>query len=97
MPNKFSESGAQAPDGQLNLDRWWSSFNDPLLEQLISDTVKGNKDLQSAIARVNQSRALYNQTFLDLFPTITADGQYTNSNINVRGRSDQDREESYRQ
>ena len=81
MPERFSETGVQAPEGQLNLDRWWSSFNDPLLEQLISDTVKGNKDLQSAIARVNQSRALYNQTFLDLFPTITADGQYTNTHI----------------
>ena len=81
MPQRFSETGVPAPEGELNLDRWWSSFNDPLLEQLISDTVKGNKDLQSAIARVNQSRALYNQTFLDLFPTITADGQYTNTHI----------------
>ena len=79
MPQRFSETGVPAPEGELNLDRWWSSFNDPLLEQLIADTVRKNKDLQSAIARVNQSRALYNQTFLDLFPTITADGQYTNS------------------
>ena len=79
MPHRFSETGVQAPEGELNLDKWWSSFNDPLLERLIADTVRGNKDLQSAIARVNQSRALYNQTFLDLFPTITADGQYTNS------------------
>lgn len=81
MPDKFSETGAQAPQGELQLDRWWGSFKDPTLERLIGDAVLSNKDLQSAVARVNQSRALYNQTFLDLFPTITSDGQYTNSHV----------------
>lgn len=81
MPEKFSGGEVQPPGMDLNLDRWWRSFNDHLLEQLISDTVKNNKDLQGAISRVNQSRALYNQTFLDLFPTITSNGKYTNSHV----------------
>lgn len=79
LPTQFAGSEAQTIAGEPAVQRWWSNFNDPLLAQLVADAVRNNNDLQAAIARVNQSRALYNQTFLNLFPTITSDGQYTNT------------------
>jgi multidrug efflux system outer membrane protein len=81
LPEKFMGADGQPLQGQPALEKWWSNFSDPILTQLVSEAVRNNNDLQSAIARVNQSRALYNQTFLNLFPTITADGQYTNTHI----------------
>ena len=79
LPTQFVGSDGQTAPGEPAVQRWWNNFNDPLLAQLVADAVRNNNDLQAAIARVNQSRALYNQTFLNLFPTITADGQYANT------------------
>ena len=81
LPKQFVGEDGQPTQGEKSLEKWWGNFNDPLLTQLVADAVRGNNDLQSAIARVNQSRAIYNQTFLNLFPTITADGQYQNTHI----------------
>jgi multidrug efflux system outer membrane protein len=79
LPTQFTGLDAQAPAGEPVIQQWWNNFNDPLLAQLVADAVRSNNDLQAAIARVNQSRALYNQTFLNLFPTITSGGKYTNT------------------
>jgi multidrug efflux system outer membrane protein len=81
LPKQFLGDEGQPTAEELSLEKWWGNFNDPILTQLVSDAVRNNNDLQSAIARVNQSRAVYNQTFLNLFPTITSDGQYTNTHI----------------
>ena len=81
LPKQFVGEDGRPTQGEQSLEKWWGNFNDPLLTQLVADAVRGNNDLQSAIARVNQSRAIYNQTFLNLFPTITADGQYQNTHI----------------
>jgi multidrug efflux system outer membrane protein len=81
LPQQFLGDQGQPTAEEISLEKWWSNFNDPILTQLVNDAVRGNNDLQSAIARVNQSRALYNQTFLNLFPTITSNGQYTNTHI----------------
>ena len=37
--------------------KWWEVFQDPVLNQLEADALEHNKDLQAAIARVDQARA----------------------------------------
>lgn len=64
-----------------SIDKWWSSFSDPLLQQLIIDAVQANRDLDGALARVNQARAVRQEAFLDLFPTVTAAGSYARTRI----------------
>lgn len=81
LPKQFTGAEGPQPQTDVALEKWWSNFKDPILTQLVTDAVRGNNDLQSAIARVNQSRAIYNRTFLDLFPTITSNGQYQNTHI----------------
>lgn len=63
------------------VDAWWSSFSDPELQKLIVDAVKTNRDLEGALARVNQARAVRREAFLDLFPTVTAEGDYARTRI----------------
>ena len=71
VPQKFESSDAALTSAEPAIERWWKNFNDPILDDLIGQAVRENNDLQGAIARVNQARAIQNQAFLDLFPTIT--------------------------
>jgi len=59
------------------LEKWWGHFNDAELNALVTEAVRSNLDLRGAIARVNQARAIRQETFLNLFPTVTSDLIYT--------------------
>jgi multidrug efflux system outer membrane protein len=63
------------------IDTWWLSFNDLNLNSLISNAVLSNRDLDLALSRVNQARALRREAFLDLLPTVTAEGDFARTRI----------------
>jgi multidrug efflux system outer membrane protein len=78
----FNEAAKAAVDNnEFKGDKWWSSFKDPELDKLIVEAVSANRDLDSALARVNQARAVRQEAFLDLFPTVTAEGDYARTRI----------------
>lgn len=52
--------------------RWWRLFDDPVLEQLETMALASNHDVHIAIARLDQSRAIFDDTALDRYPTVTA-------------------------
>ena len=66
---------------QRAIEAWWRHFRDQTLMNLVERAVGFNNDLESAIARVNQARAVRQESFLDLFPTITNSEQYTKTHI----------------
>lgn len=70
----------EAPPTDI-VDAWWGSFSDQELQKLIVEAVKTNRDLEGALARVNQARAVRREAFLDLFPTVTAEGDYARTRI----------------
>ena len=39
------------------LERWWATFEDPLLDRLVARAVEGNLDLRIASARIREARA----------------------------------------
>lgn len=87
VPANFVQ-GAQVP-GEIEgkgdvVDGWWHSFNDAELDALIIQAVQSNKDLETALSRVNQARAVRREAFLDLFPTVTSQGTYTRSHVPTR-------------
>jgi outer membrane protein, multidrug efflux system len=49
---------------------WWDLFKDPVLQDLIREALKNNYDLQAALARVEQERALAGVTRSEYFPQI---------------------------
>lgn len=63
------------------VESWWRNFNDPKLSALIEEAVRSNNDLETSLARVNQARAIRQEAFLDLFPTVTSQGSYTKTHI----------------
>lgn len=78
MPQKWVETKAQgvvfnAPAG---VTRWWGVFNDPMLDSLIDQAVKANKDLKISAARVREARAQRTVTASGLFPAVNASALY---------------------
>jgi multidrug efflux system outer membrane protein len=52
--------------------RWWQQFEDPVLQALVARALTSNYDIQAAVARVEQARAIFDDVALDRFPTVTA-------------------------
>jgi NodT family efflux transporter outer membrane factor (OMF) lipoprotein len=57
----------EAPVGNL---RWWQSFQDPLLSQLIDLALVNNGDLKVAMARVQEARGARLSAVAAIFPNI---------------------------
>jgi multidrug efflux system outer membrane protein len=59
--------------------RWWRQFEDPVLEQLETAALAANYDVQVAVARMEQSRAVFDEAARDRYPTVTV-----GANVEVR-------------
>ncbi len=60
---------AAAPTS-LSSDAWWEGFNDPVLNDLVEEALRNNRDLQSAIARVRKARGQLVTTRGKFFPQV---------------------------
>jgi multidrug efflux system outer membrane protein len=69
-----SEPGFAANE---TVNRYWTTFKDPLLSGLVDDAVGHNKDLQMAAANLRAARAARRLAGFDQFPTATFSGSYT--------------------
>jgi outer membrane protein, multidrug efflux system len=90
VPKQWSEApkGNRKPvlskvEGELpqtaQADQWWKTFNDPILNQLITDAIAANLDLKKALARVKEARAQRWVTIATGLPSITG-----RNNVNRR-------------
>ena len=61
------------------ISEWWGVFNDPKLTQLVTDALKANLDLRTAVAALRQARATRNVTASAFWPNVNATGSYTRS------------------
>jgi NodT family efflux transporter outer membrane factor (OMF) lipoprotein len=63
-----------SPQDTADRGTWWSIYNDPLLDSLVSQVEVSNQTLKSAEAAYRQSRALIRQNRSALYPTVSASG-----------------------
>ena len=61
------------------LSKWWTEFNDPLLNKLVERAVQSNLDIRLAEARIRESRALRAVRASDLWPGLETSGSYRRS------------------
>ena len=59
------------------VERYWTSFDDSLLTQLVEDCVAHNRDLAAATANLQAVRAIRRLTGFDQFPTVTVASGYS--------------------
>ncbi|MBL9137431.1 MAG: efflux transporter outer membrane subunit [Verrucomicrobiales bacterium] len=60
---------------------WWRSFGDAELDALEDQAVAANQDLQVAMARVREARALHRASRADLYPMLSGSQAYTRSRL----------------
>jgi outer membrane protein, multidrug efflux system len=71
----------------LQVEKWWTTFNDPELNSLVERAVKANLSLQIASQRIRAARATICITGSNLFPFFNANGAYTHSNSELNHRT----------
>ena len=84
MPASWHEvSATSGPFDRSTLERWWTAFHDPLLDDLVVRAIDGNLDLKIAAARLREARGARGIAASAALPQVDLNGQY------VRGeRSD---------
>ena len=51
---------------------WWQQFDDPTLDQLVTQSLSGNRDLRVAFARLRAARAIRDDAANDIMPVVTS-------------------------
>lgn len=70
LPPSYSLGEAVAASPQ----RWWETFDSPLLDRLIAEALSGNQTLRSYWARVARAQALARAAGSGLYPSLTGEG-----------------------
>ena len=70
-----------APD----LERWWTSFNDPTLATLIDEALAHNLDLQAAMARVDLARSNVLLAQSHLYPSLNLGADASRNRMTLVG------------
>ena len=68
-----------------DLEMWWVSFNDSLLTDLIKRSEFGNLDLQAAVGRVAEARAIRGVAKGGYWPDIVLGGAYSYQKLSENG------------
>jgi outer membrane protein, multidrug efflux system len=61
------------------VERYWTRFEDPLLDSLVDEAVHHNKDLATAAANLQAARAARRLAGFDEYPTVTFSGGYSHN------------------
>lgn len=70
-PARLTQAAAPVFTDRPYDPRWWRQFDDPVLDGLIVSALDGNDDVLMAVARLDQSRAAFDDVTRDRFPAVT--------------------------
>jgi len=65
--------------------RWWREFNDPVLDRLVEDALRENRDLVQAAARVEQFLGVLRTTRSQFYPQIGYSGSASRNRASENG------------
>jgi multidrug efflux system outer membrane protein len=78
MPTAWNEAGQKGVGTRpAELTRWWTAFDDPLLNSLVERAIKSNLDLHIAEARIREARASRAAVASGAWPTLDVSGSYS--------------------
>ena len=63
--------GFPVASASRDLSRWWTKFEDPTLNRLISTAIQDSPDIATAAARIRESRANFDAQRSTLFPNLS--------------------------
>jgi outer membrane protein, multidrug efflux system len=71
----------------IQVDQWWTTFNDSTLDSLIRRAASQNLDVASAAERIIEARASLGLANSAFYPTLSTSGSYSRSFAGGRGSS----------
>ncbi|HSD54733.1 MAG TPA: efflux transporter outer membrane subunit [Burkholderiales bacterium] len=84
IPATFRYEPQAAQDAETE---WWKAFGDPVLDGYIVEALEHNKNLQVAVANVEQAAGILTTTRSPLFPQVGYQGNATRQRFSERGGS----------
>ena len=85
IPTYQPQGQFSVPGEEVLPDRWWLTFADPTLDQLIESALRDNLSLQTAWDRLDQARALARRAGAGLWPEVN--GEASGSRTRLRTNS----------
>jgi len=86
MPDAWNNDLAKGlKNGQADIQKWWEVFNNPALDALIQRATENNHDLQKAVAKIEESRALRALVAGQYLPDIDSTGSYSRARVSENG------------
>jgi multidrug efflux system outer membrane protein len=89
IPAQWSDSVKQSMDAQAEWARWWTRYQDPTLDRLVSDALSSNLDVGIAAARIVEARAMLGLREAERYPTLDAQADVSrgepNGNLMANG------------
>ncbi|MDR3623630.1 MAG: efflux transporter outer membrane subunit [Chlamydiales bacterium] len=73
---KFEDASYPLMTQNAPFVKWWHTFHDPILNQLITLAIQSNLDLKLATSRIKAAREQYIIARAPLFPSINVSGYY---------------------
>lgn len=67
---------------------WWRQFDDPVLNQLVAQSLADNRELRVAFARLKSARAIRDDVSNDALPTVTSRASSDLGKGQIPGQSD---------
>lgn len=86
LPNKYAESETLQPELQQQIaSNWWTLYQDPTLNTLIEHALQQNKDIQLAVARIEEADAAMREVGAFLLPQINLEGSARKTRVTEAG------------
>jgi len=89
VPARWSDGSIAATRPTTPLATWWQRFGDPELSALVDDALGASPSMQSALAALNQSRALVDVAEAGLRPGVQASASAQRSRMAAQPTSNQ--------
>jgi len=77
VPDAWAETADNVAAGEGTVVSWWTLFDDPQLNELVSRAVRSNQNLKLAQARIRQAQAQRMVAAAAGLPSLNATGSYT--------------------
>ena len=75
LPVAYQLQPTPAPAG-VTIDKWWTLYNDPQLQSLVEEALHNAPDARSAMARLEQAKAVRSSALASFWPQGGIQGQW---------------------
>lgn len=79
MPTAFDGANGTTSNSATIAADWWTAFNDPELQSLMTTALANNLDIAAALARIDEAQGSLRATNASLLPQVDASGNASRS------------------